>query len=761
MARLVIVLALAVMAGCASSNPAGTCDPATTTCACSATVSCADGYRCDPGTSTCVVDVDAGPTVDAPTDARLKDFGEPCTDKHQCASDICILVGTGGRCTRLCTGGDCPEAWGCFGVVGVIEPGNVDEVCVPTTDQLCSPCAMDDECTQIGMDRCLTFPDGKHFCGRDCSTVGCPSGYACTDLTIGGLATKQCVPSSGACDCDASNPGMTEGCTIMTPFMTACPGQRTCGGATGWGSCAPPSMTDLPDGSYTDVNCDGIDGDVSRGIFVAGGGANGPSCGTSMAPCQTISFGIVRAVTAGKNQVFVQAGTYTEAVVLLNGVSVWGGYDFTWQRGPITDPAHRTIVVGALDNATAGDNEYLTVRAHDLIVPVTLGDLVLRGPQAVGAVNGNGRSSYIVHARAATVNLERVALEGGNGAPGVTGSSGADATVVDRQPTMDGSRGGDGREYNTSCDTSGRGAGGPRGTNSCAMSPSSRAMNGGGGGAGGQMDTSCFLGVCDNCNARNGDNGAAADTSSGAIGGGGLGGSGGEACGPTTGGGSGLVANGAGGVKRSGGAITGGYWYGKPGDAGATGQNGGGGGGGGGSGGCDIGTDAYGAGGGGGGAGGCAARGGGGGGGGGGASVGVLAVGNATVTISSCTLARGNGGRGGAGGAGGRGQSGGLGAPGGNNPGSAAPGTGGNGAHGGHGGGGAGGFGGRSIGLAWTPGSTVTHDCQIGGGAVGAGGDPGAHAPGAPQAERDGADGQRGDDGTLDATRACATATDC
>ncbi len=728
MARFFIVVMLAAVAGCASSKSGGTCDPETATCACSAEVTCADGWRCDLGTSTCVVDVDAG-TVDAPIDAALKGFGEPCLDKHECASDICILVGTGGRCTTTCSGGDCPSDWGCFGVIGAIEPGNVDEVCVPVTDQLCSPCAMDSECTQIGVDRCLPYPDDKHFCGRDCRTVGCPTGFACNDMVIAGMQTRQCVPTSGACDCQAANQGMTEGCTIMTPFQTACAGTRTCGGGAGWGTCAPPSTTDIPDGMFADANCDGIDGDVSRGIFVAGGGANNATCGlTAQTPCATISYGIVRAVTEGHNQVFVQAGTYNEVVVMINGVSVWGGYDFAWQRAGYATAGHVVTIGGAQDNGPGGDGEWLAVRAHDLLVPVTIGDVIIRGPTATGLVGGSGRSSYAVHVKASTVKLDRVRIEAGIGADGSTGSAGTDAQTVDRQPVMDGSRGGDGRQYTTTCDSSGRGGGGPRGTNTCTQSPSARAMNGGSGGAGGQMDTNCNVFNL-NYNARGGDSGSQADYRNGSFGAPGAGGSGVDQCGPTTGGGPGEVANGARGTRNDGGAIGNGYWYARGGSGGGTGENGGGGGGGGGAGGCDVGTDSYGGGGGGGGAGGCAARGGGGGGGGGGGAFGVFAVGNGNV--------------------------------GGGAPAGATPGSGGNGAHGGHGGGGAGGQGGRSVGLGWTPGSTVTHDCTFNGGAAGAPGLGGLHAPGAPAGERDGNDGQAGSAGTRDQTRPCATGADC
>ena len=44
-------------------------------------------------------------------------------------------VGTGGRCTDLCGAGTCPADWGCFGVVDIIEPGSVHDVCVPVAPE--------------------------------------------------------------------------------------------------------------------------------------------------------------------------------------------------------------------------------------------------------------------------------------------------------------------------------------------------------------------------------------------------------------------------------------------------------------------------------------------------------------------------------------------------------------------------------------------------------------------------------------------------
>ena len=718
---------------------------------------------CAAGKNTGVGGDDGGVTIDdAPIeiDAGPKnDFGEPCTDNDDCESGLCILVGTSGQCTQTC--GDCPSGYGCVGVTGIQVEGQITFVCVPTSSQLCTTCTLDSECTLIGMDKCVTYPDGDRACARDCSAVGCPTGYDCETVDINGTDFKQCMASSGACDCTAANPGAMQPCNITTPW-NVCVGAQTCGGASGWGSCQPPSMTDNPDATYTDDNCDGLDGDRAKAIFVAGGGANSATCGlTYMTPCQTISHGIIRAVTESRPHVYVQAGTYNEVVVMVNGIGVYGGYNFNWKRGGYSDPQHRVTINGGED--TGGNGELLAIRAHSLIVQATLADVVIKGPNASGTGGASGRdgkSSYAVHAVGAKLALTRVQILGGNGAAGGNGGNGADAVIVDRQSYMNGGTGGNGEEFTSTCNNSTRGAGGAAGTNTCSQSPSTRAMNGGGGGQGGTMDTNCNV-FSLNLDARPGSNGSPAAFTSGTFGAAGAGGSGGGSCGPTTPGNPGLSVNGGAGGGNAGGYLSSNYWYARAGNAGGTGQNGSGGGGGGGGGGCDDGEDATGGGGGGGGAGGCAARGGGAGGGGGGGSIGILATGTSQLVIGDCELVRGAAGAGGNGGYGGRGQSGGLVGPGGLHPGSAAPGNGGAGAHGGHGGGGGGGAGGSSIGIVNTSDSTITGSCTQTGGSPGGGGSGGAHAPFAPALERDGNDGGNGTAGALTTQRTCTSVASC
>src|SRR5262245_37579062 len=91
------------LTACASSG--GTdCDPTSETCLCGPSLpSCPGGSGCVDGTCVPGADggdgfADAGP-IGPEIDARhLAGFGEPCTDKLDCASHICIFVGIGGIC---------------------------------------------------------------------------------------------------------------------------------------------------------------------------------------------------------------------------------------------------------------------------------------------------------------------------------------------------------------------------------------------------------------------------------------------------------------------------------------------------------------------------------------------------------------------------------------------------------------------------------------------------------------------------------------
>jgi hypothetical protein len=715
---------------------------------------------------------DAYHAIDA---SVLQDFGGMCGDRGECKSGICLLSAAGGYCSTQCNAGTCPPGYGCLGVTGAIEPGQVSNVCVKDYTLLCTPCSGTVECGASGENQCIASASGGSFCGRDCTSVSCPTGYSCTKVAPGdaGVASMQCVPTSGACDCGPAQMGMTKGCSLPTPLGTTCAGQRTCMGAAGWSDCKPPSTTDVPDGNFADENCDGIDGDVTDGIFVASeanGGTDSDACGLRYDnPCGTITNGTRRAKVLGKHFVYVQAGVYNEAVILRDGVSVFGGYDSKWQRASRTTPLHDTRITGVLYTT---DDQFVGIVAHNLTSPTTVGDLWITGGNATGSSGGSGRSSYGVHASSASaLKLDRMTINAGQGAPGAHGGDGTSAPLVNATMAMKGGTGGDfdrcGGIGCPGCDSSVHGGGGTKVANQCGAYTDGDTTSGKGGN-GGTKDTYCGCGAdfwnCnyDNTPGSSGDN--APIYLANQYGGGGAGG-GTCAAGTTTpAGAAGRVANGAGGAGGlAGGRIVNDYWYANRGETGHLGKHGGGGGGGGGAGGCDTNSDTAGSGGGAGGAGGCAASGGGIGGEGGGGSFGVFVY-NSTVAITDVDIQLASSGRAGDGGLGGQGQSGGDAGDGGRGSDTTpAGGQGGRGGHGGHGGGGGGGSGGVSVGL-YTASAAVTQTrTTIHGSAVapGDGGLPGGSAPNAPVDQRDGQSGQPGSKGYVANSFDCKMAAAC
>ena len=433
-----------------------------------------------------------------------------------------------------------------------------------------------------------------------------------------------------------------------------------------------PGAVDKPDFAFEDTNCDAIDGDVNKAIFVDGGGGLDTRSGTKDFPKKTISNAIVAAKAAGKD-VYVAAGTYAEALTLDTGVSIYGGYTPTFAARSTVEPT----TVTAIPQAALADGK----------TGITLQLLTLVGGAATAATGGNSYGLRVLNN--AKVALDHVtatggaAIAGSAGGVGATGSNGNSGTV-----------GGNG-----SC---GGGAGtGPAG----GTGANNGGKGGNGGGAGG--------------NGVKGDDG----TPVGSVGTGGGLGSGKSGSGNITGDGGGPGNPGSAGSNGPNGNLplltldlAGTNWTGAAGNAGNPGGNGTGGGGGGGGGGASINAIDYKAGGGAGGSGGAGSGGGDGGkaGGAGGGSFGIYVY-NALVVARDSIVRGGAGGNGGDGGKGGdpgtpgTGAGGGSGASGGVGTGcgdgaalNAKGGNGGKGGDGGKGGGGgsaSGGTGGPSAGI--------------------------------------------------------------
>jgi hypothetical protein len=442
-------------------------------------------------------------------------------------------------------------------------------------------------------------------------------------------------------------------------------------------AAAHPGAEDLPDLAFVDTNCDGIDGDEAKAVFVSPQG-NDNNTGTKAQPKREIQAAVLAGSLTGR-YVLAAGGDYT-AVQAATGVSIYGGYDpASWARS--NDQS--TAIIGPPQGVLAdGDTN------------VTLQLLTVRGVSPGGA---NGQSAYGIRAiSGSSLRLQRVTVLADGGSPGAAGANGAagrpgsagqngtegaaDADVDapggaggDSIVARTGGKGGDGR-YESD------GQGGETG------------RFGTPGGAGGDL----VHGLGGN-EGRSGDDGQ--DGSQGAPG----------AVGP--GGDASTVLAGV--TWQGRGGIDGIY--------GAPGNGGGGGGGGGGQTGYFV-INGTGSGGGGGGGGGEGGRGGGGGRAGGG-SFGVYLY-NSSIVVEGSSIAAGNGGAGGRGGNGGKGGDGGRGGTGGDGTYETGwGGNGGRGGNGGQGGGGGGGAGGPSIRIykAGTSTATVT-DSTVTGATPGAGG---------------------------------------
>jgi hypothetical protein len=573
--------------------------------------------------------------------------------------------------------------------------------------------------------RCM-LPNATPVCTmRTCRVGTCNPGFAnCDTLDPNGceVETATNAMNCGGCGNACTRPNSTATCVGgMCQFQCAA-GFYDLNGDPQDGceyACTFTSATDLPDLSFVDANCDGIDGEVTNAIFVSSGGAD-TNPGTRALPKLTLANAVTTAVTGGKRDIYLAAGTYSESLSLavVSGMNVAGRYHpMTWQRAQ----TNQVVIRGA-------------AKALELD---SVNNVLIQGIRFEGGTGTpNAYGAFITGSQGVT--LQALELLAGPGAPGADGMAGTT-----------GVQGGNGSDGQSAC-ADDRFAGNSL---SCAVwscgvpNPGVGGTSGCGfpGGPGG-------LGVYSSTGVTGpGNTGFPAPNGSG-QGGQGVGGQTGSANPPPS-------ANGQDGTPGTpgtsgAGAMAGAFsstgyavGSGQPGTDGAPGR--GGGGGGGGCGGIELvsGCKAHGGGGGGGGGGGC-----GGGGGrpglGGGASVGVFLF-NSTVTAQNLVVTAAAGGRGGnGGGAGtrGAGGSGGVSPYGGTDPfdgdtghGNACRGgTGGQGGAGGAGGPGGAGSGGPSYGLVRNSGSTWNGTASlVNGGTGGAAGtsvggnagQPGAQGP--------------------------------
>jgi hypothetical protein len=677
-----------------------------------------------------------GSAGDAAVDTGItlgNDAGDSSTTPTDGATDGHVTEGgTVGTCVHT---SDCTQPNLCSGDNGLSCVGGF---CVPTGHPMsCDDgvACTDDSC-DVATNACVHMPDDAN----------CPSAEYC-DATLNCVQELPCTPGDTTCDrldtdacaglwsCDPTHMYCVHGsapcpdranamtmCTMMST-TTTCAWTCNAGYADLDGDLQnPPPATsdgcecqetatatnpDKPDLMFQDTNCDGIDGTITNAIFVDTITGTVGAAGTMAAPLKTIEAGIqLAAAQSPVKDVYVSKGTYGETITMMNGVSIYGGYDASmhWARSgtnatSIASSATTAVTASGLTNAV--EIQLFNIDSADATTQLA---------------SHYGTSSYGVLALNSTsVTVRGCTIHSGAGAPGNTGASGT---------TGSGGSPAAGAMYGAGCSGANGGQGG------AAVSSATSGVAGGPG----VMASVSYAGAGGNIGPAGLNTGGCSDTGS----------TSGNA--PTANGGTGFPGNPGPNATTQPGNFgdfdSSGNYLAPLGIPGVSAGGPGGGGGGGGSGGgsaygtpvlctsCNGITSGTGGGGGGGGCGGAPGAGGYG----GGASFAIVAV-ESTVLSDTNVLSTSTGGTGGAGGGGGSGGTGGGGGAdtGGNSGGGSFPchsyssgagASGGPGGLGGIGGAGTGGSGGASVCIAYKgtqPGSQTT-TCQNGSGGGGGGG---------------------------------------
>lgn len=328
----------------------------------------------------------------------------------------------------------------------------------------------DEHCGQC-YSSCLSLPNARGTCDPDegpgcviaqclpgrvpggafCSDDGqCPSGYGC-DRDI-----FQCVRRCGG--------GCQGGDICVDGFCTAtCAGNVTCSQRFGpestceAGVCAAAyqyvdldasvsngcecpvlaaGVVDSPDvhpsypaagAAYVDRDCDGVDGVVTRSLFVRAG-ATQPADGSRERPFAEINQAIAAYVPARHDAILVAAGLYPEIVTLQDDLHLFGGYgpDFGTR-----DVAGTPSVLAPFEPGGGGASA--AVIARGLQGSATLAGFVVQGwdasPSLTPGAAGKNSVAILISdcgpGLIVTNNLIRGG-RGGDGAPGRPGRSGSD-----------------------------------------------------------------------------------------------------------------------------------------------------------------------------------------------------------------------------------------------------------------------------------------------------------------------------------------------
>jgi hypothetical protein len=190
---------------------------------------------------------------------------------------------------------------------------------------------------------------------------------------------------------------------------------------------------DLPDG--VDQNCDGIDGDLSKALFVSKIGDN-QNNGSRAQPLLSITTALQRAQNdISIRDIYVATGVYSENIIQQNrGISLYGGYSLDFAN---RDPQeHPTTLLGRVPS----DDERATLTLVNIQNRTRIDGFSIYAADAVDSA-GNSIAVFVRDCNqslwmsnndifAGTAGRGRSGGSGTSGVSGSNGSSGSDAFIT-------------------------------------------------------------------------------------------------------------------------------------------------------------------------------------------------------------------------------------------------------------------------------------------------------------------------------------------
>lgn len=418
--------------------------------ACTDDSQCATGMTCVTapagsgvsGANVCAAGCDGG--CDTGFTCKETKAGKRCLPGLDVCSCTAKVVGTFRTCTTTNPLGACAGVQGCevggWSACSAPTPAadacnGVDDDCDGVTDEAAgdgNACVVaNQEGTCVGTFfcqggaglSCNAKTPGPDICnGKDDNCDGKIDEGALDEATGLYLSPLHC----GACDnvCPSGfGPHAAPGCSAKGKSavcgMVCDPGWVDVNKA-GWDGCECKflSAEDQPDG--VDRNCDGVDGDASKAIFVATTGSDAWP-GTPEKPVKTVARGLQLATQLKRRDVYIEGGSYVGDIQLAAGVQVYGGFSKGFAKR--NAKTWETIVLG--QSAKAGDA--VAVRCVSISgagAATRLDGLTIVAADAVSG-SSYGFWSTGCDKRVTLYNLKINAGTGGAGKPGTEASDGA------------------------------------------------------------------------------------------------------------------------------------------------------------------------------------------------------------------------------------------------------------------------------------------------------------------------------------------------